>query len=562
MILDGRTLPDGETIRTDVCVIGAGPAGIALALEFAGEEFEVVLLESGGLDPDEPTLLLGKSENVGFPYKRLDGARFRAFGGNSRTWNLDLGEGIQGTRLRAMDPIDFEAKEWVPYSGWPFDHAHLQPYYERAHQRFEIGPVDYDPRSWEDPESRPSLPFRGDRVQTTIFQFGRGDLFFEDYRRDIGRSGNLTALLHSNVTELETDENGSRVIRAHAQCLAGGTSVLIPAGSGLQRMPVEPLPEKRFSVEARIFVLAAGGTENPRLLLLSDRDHPGGLGNRHDLVGRFFMEHPHLWSGELIPNDPEIFDRIGLYRIHRANGVPVMAKLILGEETVRQEKILNYCVSIHPDDGRRGVRSFWKIVRAIRHRRRLVNVRRHLMNVAAQLDEVAVSALGRVKKRLGGEWSPPDPGPAVFRLNHMSEQAPNPESRVTLSEERDALGLPRVRLDWRLSPIDIATISRAKQILDEELRRAGIGRLRIELRGSRPPPDLHGGWHHMGTTRMHRDPKQGVVDEHCRLHDVSNLYVAGSSVFPTGGYANPTLTIVALAIRLADHIKAVLPQGS
>jgi choline dehydrogenase-like flavoprotein len=126
---------------------------------------------------------------------------------------------------------------------------------------------------------------------------------------------------------------------------------------------------------------------------------------------------------------------------------------------------------------------------------------------------------------------------------------------VTLSEQTDALGMPRVRLEWRLRPADMRSMVRAQEIVDEELRRAGLGRLQIELDDATPPPGLKGGWHHMGTTRMHLDPRQGVVDEHCRVHGVANLYVAGSSVFPTAGYANPTLTLCALAIRLADRVK-------
>ena len=144
----------------------------------------------------------------------------------------------------------------------------------------------------------------------------------------------------------------------------------------------------------------------------------------------------------------------------------------------------------------------------------------------------------------------------VFELNHMTEQSPNPHSRVTLSDERDIFGRNRVRLDWRLTPLDMRSIIKAQEIIDQELRYAGLGRLEIELRTETPPEHLEGGWHHMGTTRMHRDPKRGVVDEHCRVHEITNLFIAGPSVFPTGGYANPVLTFVALAIRLADYIKA------
>jgi choline dehydrogenase-like flavoprotein len=148
--------------------------------------------------------------------------------------------------------------------------------------------------------------------------------------------------------------------------------------------------------------------------------------------------------------------------------------------------------------------------------------------------------------------------PVVFLLNHMTEQSPNPDSRVTLTSDRDQFGQNRIQLDWRLSPIDIRSIVRAQQIIDAELRLAGLGRLDIELDGDTPPLHLHGGWHHMGTTRMHQDPKQGVVDANCKVHGVGNLFIAGPSVFPTSGYANPVLTFTALTLRLADHIKTVL----
>jgi choline dehydrogenase-like flavoprotein len=147
---------------------------------------------------------------------------------------------------------------------------------------------------------------------------------------------------------------------------------------------------------------------------------------------------------------------------------------------------------------------------------------------------------------------------AVFDLNHMTEQEPNPNSRVTLIDECDMLCRRRVRLHWQLSALDIRSIIRAQEIIDEEFRSAGLGKLQIMMRDETPPPHLEGGWHHMGTTRMHRDPKKGVVDEYCRVHGTSNLFIAGPSVFPTCGYANPVLTFVALAVRLADHVKKLM----
>jgi GMC oxidoreductase len=554
MIVDARTIDEDEILTTDVCIIGAGPAGIALAREFIGENFRVCMLESGGFETDEGLLELARGENAGLPYDRLDDGRHRGFGGSSRTWSIDIGSSLGGIRLRALDPIDFERRDWVPHSGWPFDRAHLDPFYRRAHAFFRIGPVNYEADFWHDPSARPRLPFDGTRVQSTVFQFAGAELFTEEYRNEIHRAANITTYIYANVTELDTDPSGHAVKRMRVACLAGSTSVLTASESGFQRIRVAPLPASHFWVTARIFILAAGGTENARLLLLSNKVHVAGLGNQHDLVGRFFMEHPHIWSGRFIPAKPPAPETTALYRIHEVRGIPIMAKLVLSEDVRRRERLLGYAVSIHPIGGGQpdSIDSLVRLGRALITHRKPRRLGRHLRNVITGLDEIAAAASRKIMRlrRAGDRWRQP-----AFRLDHMAEQVPNRESRVTLADQRDALGQPRVRLHWRPGPIDIRSMVRSQEIIDEELRRAGLGHLQIDLDEDTPPPGLKGGWHHMGTTRMHIDPTQGVVDQYCRVHGVRNLYIAGSSVFPTGGYANPTLTLCALAIRLADEVK-------
>ncbi|MBC7250181.1 MAG: GMC family oxidoreductase [Anaerolineae bacterium] len=549
MIVDARSVPEGETIETDVCIIGAGIAGITMAREFIAQPFRVCLLESGGFEPDKVTQSLYWGEDVGHPYYPLDTHGARCFGGTAHRWHAALGNFRLGVRLRPLDEIDFEKRDWVPYSGWPFRKTHLDPYYERAHKVLQIGPYTYDVERWADPEKAPPLPLDG-RVKTTIFQFGPRDPFIGEYRDEIGRSGNITTFLYANAVELETNDTAQTVTRIRVACLGG----------------------RQFWVSAKVFILAAGGIEIPRLLLLSNKVQSAGLGNQHDLVGRFFMEHPHLWSGFYVPAGQEIFRRVTLYRIHAVNGVTIMAKLTLLEEVLRREKLLNYCVSIHPAAKprrlryprveTRGVNSLKVLHKAARRGQWPKELSRHLRNILADVDHIAQAGFRSVQSRLDkalGKHKAPKV--EVFRLNHMSEQAPNPNSRVTLIPEKDALGRPRVQLNWQLSPIDIHTIVRAQEIISEELRRAGLGYLHIELHGTTPPPDLHGGYHQMGTTRMHTDPRHGVVDENCRVHGVSNLFIAGPSVFPTVGYANPVLTFVALALRLTDHVKELMAQS-
>ncbi|NJD56940.1 MAG: GMC family oxidoreductase [Nitrospirae bacterium] len=310
-------------------------------------------------------------------------------------------------------------------------------------------------------------------------------------------------ILHANAVEVETNDTAQKVSGVKAVCLNGG----------------------RFHVKAKLFVLATGAIEIPRLLLTSNRVCKAGLGNQHDLVGRFFMEHPHLWSGIFIPSGDRLFRSTGLYRVHTVKNVPIMGKLTLSESVLRSERLLNYAVSIHP---------------------RLCPDPADHAGASQGMPGMTEKILRHVKgvRKIEG-----------FALNHMSEQAPNPDSRIMLSNETDALGQRRIKLDWRLTASDMRTIRRAQQIIDEELQLAGLGRLHVEMRDDSVPQHITGGWHHMGTTRMHSDPAKGVVDGQCRVHGIANLFIAGPSVFPTCGYANPVLTIVALAARLGDHLK-------
>lgn len=550
MFLDARTVDHNEIIRTDVCIAGAGVAGITLAHEFMGCGFETCIVESGGLKPDKVTQSLYYGENIGIPYYPLDTARGRFFSGTAHFWDVKLKDKGMGVRLRTLDPIDFEKREWVPHSGWPFDKSHLDPYYERAHRLLRIGPCDYETGDWGDPDSRPALPFVGDRIKTTMFQFADRNVFLHDYRNEIDRSECTKTILYGNVTEIETTEIGNRVRGLQISCLNG----------------------KRFRVEARFYILAMGGIEVPRLLLLSNKVWRSGIGNANDLVGRFFMEHPHLWTGNFVPASTSVSNAMGLYEIHRKNGVNVMGKITIGENTLREEKLLNWVTSIHPDyrlsynhylgHNTRGVAAYREFKKDVLKERRISpELLFHLRDMMLDGKSIARGVYRKFRGTFKRDFERKR-HVAVCWLNPMVEQAPNPESRVILGEELDALGQRRVSLDWRLTPLDTYTFTRAQEILDEELRRAGLGYLIIHTQPDEIPRNVHGGWHHMGTTRMHNNPKQGVVDEHCRVHGIDNLYIAGASVFPTSGYANPVLTTIAIVMRLADHIKQMMEMES
>jgi choline dehydrogenase-like flavoprotein len=352
-------------------------------------------------------------------------------------------------------------------------------------------------------------------------------------------------------------ENGTSLVDSPAVQLIHDATVrgFVPVASGgrIDHLDVVADQGRRFSVAARRFVLAAGGIENPRLLLASPiPDREAAVGNERDLVGRFFMERLSARAGVIVPSDPRLPVAASLYRSHLVDGTRVQGVLSLAPDVVRREGLRNAAFWV---PGRRhassapGVGSVLSVYRHARRRPRdLGAIGRHLVNIGRDLPDVVRTAAHHVLRR-------PESAPDVFQLGVQAEQAPNPDSRVTLARRSDRFGMPLARLDWQPSTDDRRSIQRTVQLLDGALREAGIGRIVHPFGTGQPPALFLGNWHHMGTTRMHDDPAHGVVDRTGRLHTMDNLYVAGSSVFPTTGFANPTLTIVALAVRLADELR-------
>jgi choline dehydrogenase-like flavoprotein len=529
MLRDGRAIPENELVETDLCIIGAGPAGISIAREFVGSRLRVCLLESGGARPIRAAQRLNDGRSVGYPYYTLESARARAFGGSSAHWWHQTDEDGRPYLWRSgpLDPVDFDSRPGIAHTGWPFSREALIPFYQRAQGICQLGPFEYGVEDWEDPQARPRFPLPPDEFVTKILQYGNHT--FADYLGELERAQNVTTILNATVSELVTAENPSTV---------NETTVRVDAG-------------KTFRVKARAYVLAAGGIENARLLLLSSKTRTAGLGNTNDLVGRFFMERLSIRSGVIVPTDSDLLQRSHLYKIQFARGVQFQGVLRLNEELMRREGLLNaamFVLPAHQAFTSEGVRSLVALYRAVRRRRLAGDLLGHAKNVAGDLDDIALTLYRQIIARGSAKDE-------VFILRVQAEQAPSPFSRVTLDEARDAFGLRKARLDWRVTEFDRWSIRRTQEILDRELRRAGLGRLERKLGEEDPPALFQGAFHHMGTTRMHREASLGVVDADCRVHGLANLFVAGSSVFPTAGSTNPTLTLVALAVRLADHLR-------
>jgi choline dehydrogenase-like flavoprotein len=535
MFIDARRVMTGALIEADICIVGAGAAGITLAQEFAGSPVTVCLLESGDLDFNWQTQSLYTGANVGLRYFDLDVCQIRYFGGNTNAW---------GGWCRPFDAIDFSHRSWVPNSGWPFPAAELRHYYREAHALCQIAGDDYDPgrAAAEIGHARARLlPFDPRKLETSVYRFSAPTRFGQVYREAVRKAANIRCYLNANVLKIRTTDDARTATELSVGTLSG----------------------TRFSVTAKHFVLAAGGIENTRLLLLSNDVVANGLGNQNDLVGRFFMEHPHT-KRRLIARAramPSAF--YGLTFRDRA----LSARLSLPVALQEQEELLNYSGNIHPvyfGHNTPGWLAFRKLVLSIDSARQSDPYVRfppygrrgltlsEVFDIARQFDRVTLAAFL--------QYFQPDRFISGFVLESKSEQAPNPDSRVSLDHARDAFGLNRVKLDWRMLPIDRRTVVRAEEIIGEELQRLGIGTLApldpAEIEGW--PTNLEGGWHQIGTTRANDDPKRGVVDANGKMHGMANLFVAGSSVFPTGGAAPPTLTIVAMALRLAGHLRRKL----
>jgi choline dehydrogenase-like flavoprotein len=553
MFIDARSLAGDEIIETDVCIVGSGPAGLAIACEYIDQGFQVCLLESGSFElPDEQTVSLAEVETKNLDFEQVKPhRRNRRWGGNSSYWAVEINPNESGLRNAPLTEIDFEKRDWLPYSGWPFDRNHLMPYYERAQTVFGMGKFAYEASDWITNET-PELPFKGDRIKTRMFQFSPGNQFFIQDRERIRHAANVTTYLYANALEFETDDQASRVTHVRVGTLTG----------------------VRFRVAAKYVIVTAGGVGSAHLLLLSNKVQPNGLGNQNDLVGRFFMDHPIVHGGRFYPSNRKLINSMALYDMRYVNGVTIMGALGLTDEAMRREKLLNICAWLFPRSKYSypsvGIQSIKELITLRAFKRGLGNVGHHVLTVVKDLGGIADSLYSRISGwkqpfwstlKTGGWSNVPNKDKVydLFDVLHLTEQIPHPDNRLLLSDRLDPLGRRMVRVESQWRDEDIQGIKRAQKLLAEEIAKSGLGRFEIEWdENDRPILSTPGASHHLGTTRMHDDPQQGVVDSNCKVHGVSNLYIASGSVFPTGGYANPTLTIVAIALRVADHVKAKL----
>jgi choline dehydrogenase-like flavoprotein len=528
MILDGQKGLGGRQPHYDICIVGAGPAGISLALQFEATHLRVCLLEAGGTVYESATQQLFEGEVIAENYPLLRDTRFGALGGATNVW---------AGWCRPLEELDFEKRDWCGAGGWPFGLNELEPYYVRAHELCGLGPYKYDPGYWSQVLGANKL-LANDAIFTNQIFHVNAQNFGHRFFAQLQQSKNIDLVLHAPITRVWRDDVTGKAEHVEV-CMLNG-------------------PEE--TVKADYFVLATGGIENARILLLSAISPNQAPGNAHGLVGRYFTDHPFVDPGTLIFRDSARLVDFYLPQpvASAGNKVAVRGALTLCRKSIERERIGNAALFFYPRyESHRAfetdeVKAFLQMWAKVGKRAVPGAIWPNFKRAARAPHWVAVAVARKLAVRNGPSKR--------WRLRAMFEAESRYENRVILSDEKDHLGRPQVQVEWQLSEQDLHSMSRVIHLLDEAFRKDGVGH--VERAFADEPSTwkraAEGGKHHMGTTRMHSDPRHGVVDENSRVHGTPNLFVAGSSVFPSGGFANPTLTIVALAARLGDYLKRIV----
>ena len=549
MIQSADDIVRDAVIQADICIVGGGPAGITLALELGRTGQRILLLESGDYDAAEDAQALNAGEVADETlHSPPDKYRQRRFGGGTTIW---------GGRCVPFDPIDFDRRPWIDHSGWPISYEEVERYYPAANALCEAGDYEYDARLALPGGMRPVLkgfsPLHFDL--NGIERFSCPTNFGQRYRDRLLTAGNIQVLLRATVIRLNAARDGSRIAS----------------------LDVRNSKDLGFSVRADRVVLAMGGMETPRLLLTSDDVHASGLGNANDLVGRFYMCHIAGTIGSLRVNGPTNSVWHG-YDI-AADGTYCRRRISLRPTVQSDRQVGNAVFRLHhpriaDPQHRTGPLSAIFLAQkfiSYEYAKRLVSDTpptgmtwlRHAVNAIADSPSTVRFLRHWLRDRTLADRKFPSiiirPRTNLFSLDFHAEQTPNPDSRIGLSDTLDHFGNRRIRVDWRYNRLDVQTVETSFALLRADLQEQSIGTLDLapnetDIETVIRRDGAYGG-HHIGTARMGSSPTTGVVDRDGKVFGINNLYLAGSAVFPTSSQANPTLTIVALALRLADHLK-------
>jgi len=550
MITDINGLGATDSLACDVCIVGSGAAGIAIAREFIGTAHSVILLEGGGPTFESRCQEPYKSEITGLKHDGVHNGRVRVVGGTTTLW--------PGQTIPLWD-IDFEKRPWVPGSGWPIEREALLPFLDRAADVLNVQRSSFEARDLIDRGA--DLPaYQGGGVVTCFSQFSPVPDFSQAYRQQLAAAENIRLITHANTVAINANADANAVGDVRVRSYEG----------------------RELRVSAKIFIVCCGGIETARLLLVSNSVEPNGIGNRHDVVGRYFQDHPGV-AMPVRPLDHKRFTR--WYGAFRRGQIKHVIKFTASPSLQREKEILNvggevfYPISFAVTAAKMVVGSVTQIFRkpkakvaeagvgpatgggAADQTTARARLFESLASVANRLDQVGRTAF--FKRYVLGKVA--TAGSLQPHVGFSVEQVPNAQSRVTLGDQIDSLGMRRTVLNWNVTELEGRSIMVFAQALAQEWSRQGLAEFDPdELHMAGRQRGEHGGFidasHHMGTTRMGTDPATSVVDPHCLVHGYQNLYIGSSSVFPTSGFSNPTFTMLALCLRMSDDIKRRLAQ--
>lgn len=512
MLVDLEKNIETDTLKCDICVVGTGAAGLAIASELLKTDLKVIFVESGGLQYEKATQSLYDTEISGLAHPGSTRGRLRMHGGSTTRW---------GGQALPLTPLDFEKREWVPHSGWPISFDDLTPYYERANQFLLVDSMNFDTDLFAHLKAKPpNLDY-----DQLIYHFSKWSAMpdlREIYLTELSKSKNCILLLHANVTKIVL-ENARYVTQLVVRSLTNNHAV----------------------IQARKFVLCVGGIETARLLLFNK------IGNQYDLVGRYFQDHPSGVLGVLKTTHPKQVQK--LFNTFHKNNLMYSVRCTAAPQWQRAHQALNISCGIHFIQESNAFNDLRFLYRAIHNFRFNKEMLRKTFRITKNF---ATCFSSIVHYFLYGRSYHPN---AKFHIGFTTEQEPNFDSRILLSTRQDALGMPLSNVQWKLTELTLHTIQRFAKTLQAEFKKANIGEVEcmpwVHENTSEWQKYITDQFHHMGTTRMHDSPRYGVVDRECRIHGVENLYIGGSSVFPTGGHSNSALTLIALCLRLADKLK-------
>lgn len=546
MILSSLNLSSDMTSDLTVCIVGSGAAGITLACEFDRCDFKVLLLEAGNWSPTALAQDFYQG-TAAAPHPPPDEFRRVAFGGTTSIW---------GGRCVPFDPIDFERRDYIANSGWPIAYQEVAAHYTRALEYCDAGAYEFTASGSVDHAAATIAGLRETSVihSDLIERYSLPTDFGRRYRAQLSASKNVTVVLEARCLGLTRSSGGERV-----------SSIEIALKSG-----------ERRTISPAFVILAAGGIETTRLLLASDRSAQG-IGNSFDLLGRFYACHIQGTFGRLVPNGAAV-----VFDFERTrDGVYCRRKLQFSAQAQRQHHLRNTAFRLHfPEysDASHGSAAMSTIYLAksllISEYRNILQHSdqsavmspkvQHLRNILLGIPQLLRFSADWLFRRQLAERKLPYTLIAnrdgSFPLEFNCEQTPLESSRITLLDGVDSHGMRRVNIDWHTAEEDIAAVQCAFRVLRDTL--SSNSQCRVEFDDEAPSQQLNAavptGGHHIGTTRMASSARSGVVDGNCTVFDCPNVYVASSAVFPTGSHANPTLTIVALALRMAEHLKGKL----